>query len=313
MSEPGKVDAKLGADVFKLDQEPHIVIDVEKCRTVCTQRACLQVCPADLYELNDEGDMTVNWEGCLECGTCLICCDEKALTLAVPAGRLRRAVPDELTEAGVDLDRQATANAARRRRRAERRSSRTPSVPDGVTSRGHRRVCEDQSRPAARARQGSRAGARGGALQGGRPRKERPRGGPAAARRRRRRPHRGRRRGPGRPQDPRDHEGGPRHRRRRGRHRLRPGARRRRPGRRGPRPRARAREVGTVRPGAVRRGLDRRLLGPGALAGRRAARPARDRLRALSSRPPAPGCAPSAAWASRSRRSRRRCRRRRPW
>ena len=43
---PGSVDAKLGADVFKLDQEPHIVIDVEKCRTVCIQRACLQVCPA---------------------------------------------------------------------------------------------------------------------------------------------------------------------------------------------------------------------------------------------------------------------------
>ena len=69
MSEqPGKVDAKLGANVFKLDQEPHIVIDTETCRTVCTRRVCLQVCPADLYETNDQGDMTVNWEGCLECG-----------------------------------------------------------------------------------------------------------------------------------------------------------------------------------------------------------------------------------------------------
>jgi len=84
--QPGKVDAKLGVDVFKLDQEPHIVVDVEKCRTVCTQRACLQVCPADLYELNDEGDMTVNWEGCLECGTCLICCDEQALSWQYPRG-----------------------------------------------------------------------------------------------------------------------------------------------------------------------------------------------------------------------------------
>ena len=97
MSEqPGKVDAKLGADVFKLDQEPHILIDLEKCRTVCTSRACLKVCPADLYERNDQGGMTVNWEGCLECGTCLICCDAEGADLAVPAGRLRRAVPDEL-------------------------------------------------------------------------------------------------------------------------------------------------------------------------------------------------------------------------
>jgi ferredoxin like protein len=82
----GSVDAKLGADVFKLDTEPHIVIDVEKCRTVCVQRACLQVCPADLYELNDQGDTTVNWEGCLECGTCLICCDAQALRWQYPRG-----------------------------------------------------------------------------------------------------------------------------------------------------------------------------------------------------------------------------------
>ena len=30
--------------------------------------------------------MTVNWEGCLECGTCLICCDDRALTWTYPRG-----------------------------------------------------------------------------------------------------------------------------------------------------------------------------------------------------------------------------------
>ena len=83
---PGSVDAKLGVNVFKLDQQPHIEIDIAICRTVCTVRACLQVCPADLFALNDEGDMTVNWEGCLECGTCLICCHEKALSWHYPRG-----------------------------------------------------------------------------------------------------------------------------------------------------------------------------------------------------------------------------------
>ena len=57
------IDAKLGLDVFKLDKEPHIVIEQEICATVCTNRACLYVCPADLYELDDEKRMTVNWEG----------------------------------------------------------------------------------------------------------------------------------------------------------------------------------------------------------------------------------------------------------
>ena len=96
------------------------MIDVEKCRTVCTQRACLQVCPADLYELSDQGDMTVNWEGCLECGTCLICCDAQALRWHLPARRLRGAVPHELE---------------RRGRRAARPAARTQAVPSfGQTS-----------------------------------------------------------------------------------------------------------------------------------------------------------------------------------
>jgi len=55
------IDAKLGLDVFKLDKEPHIVIDHEICRAVCKKKVCLTVCPADLYELNDEGDVVVNW------------------------------------------------------------------------------------------------------------------------------------------------------------------------------------------------------------------------------------------------------------
>lgn len=80
------IDAKLGLDVFKLDKEPHIVIDTEVCRTQCIDRACLYVCPAGLYELDDTGRMTVNWEGCLECGTCMICCDKRALSWKYPQG-----------------------------------------------------------------------------------------------------------------------------------------------------------------------------------------------------------------------------------
>ena len=88
MSEPPRmtIDAKLGLDVFKLDTEPHIVIDHDVCAAKCTTRPCLYVCPADLYELDDQGTMTVNWEGCLECGTCQICCDHEALEWKYPRG-----------------------------------------------------------------------------------------------------------------------------------------------------------------------------------------------------------------------------------
>ncbi len=87
MSEPTSIDAKLGLDVFKLDKEPHIVIDNDGCSSTCVNRACLYVCPADLSEVDDQGRMTVNWEGCLECGTCMICCDRKALSWTYPRGQ----------------------------------------------------------------------------------------------------------------------------------------------------------------------------------------------------------------------------------
>jgi ferredoxin like protein len=79
------IDAKLGLDVFKLDKEPHILIHDDVCTSSqCRNRPCLTVCPADLYELDDQQKMVVNWEGCLECGTCLICCPWDALEWHYP-------------------------------------------------------------------------------------------------------------------------------------------------------------------------------------------------------------------------------------
>jgi ferredoxin like protein len=81
-----KVDTKLAQNLFKLDKEPHITIDQRICTTVCTERACIAVCPADLYELSERGQVVVNWEGCLECGACMICCSNGALKWNYPRG-----------------------------------------------------------------------------------------------------------------------------------------------------------------------------------------------------------------------------------
>jgi ferredoxin like protein len=80
------IDAKLAQNLFRVDHEPHIAIDHDVCAAVCERRACLVVCPADLYELDAAGRVTVNWEGCLECGTCLISCEGGALTWKYPRG-----------------------------------------------------------------------------------------------------------------------------------------------------------------------------------------------------------------------------------
>ena len=82
--EPMRMEAKLGWNVFKLDKESHIQIDHELCRKRCGLKICLHICPADLYTQDDEGNIKVDFEGCLECGSCLIVCPEGALTWKYP-------------------------------------------------------------------------------------------------------------------------------------------------------------------------------------------------------------------------------------
>jgi ferredoxin like protein len=78
------IEAKLGLNVFKIDDQTHIVIDHEVCRRKCRLRPCLTVCPGHLYTLDPEGRIQADFEGCLECGTCLIACPEGALTWFYP-------------------------------------------------------------------------------------------------------------------------------------------------------------------------------------------------------------------------------------
>jgi len=78
------IDAKLGLNVFKIDTESHITINQEICQSECQIRYCLHVCPADLYTLDREDKVQIKYEGCLECGTCLIACSHGALTWYYP-------------------------------------------------------------------------------------------------------------------------------------------------------------------------------------------------------------------------------------
>ena len=79
-----KIEEKLAIDAFKNDAESHITLDQETCKT-CKERFCIYACPAHLYGLNEEnGQMQVEFAGCLECGTCLIACPHGALTWHYP-------------------------------------------------------------------------------------------------------------------------------------------------------------------------------------------------------------------------------------
>lgn len=78
------IEAKLGLDVFKIDEKPHIIIDHDVCGEKCSVRPCLFVCPANLYTIDDKKEVAVDFEGCLECGTCFIACRDDALTWFYP-------------------------------------------------------------------------------------------------------------------------------------------------------------------------------------------------------------------------------------
>ena len=71
---------------YRVDLEPHIKLTRKVCES-CGHRACVFTCPARCYQWN-EGSARVDfaYEACLECGTCLIVCDRKALEWNYPRG-----------------------------------------------------------------------------------------------------------------------------------------------------------------------------------------------------------------------------------
>lgn len=83
MSERLSIEAKLGLNTFKVADKPHLIPDQDGCKK-CREKWCLHICPAKLYTLTPEGEIHVNWEGCLECGTCLIACSPHGLRWECP-------------------------------------------------------------------------------------------------------------------------------------------------------------------------------------------------------------------------------------
>lgn len=79
-----KIDDKLALDLFHIDKDAHIKVNQEICNK-CPHRACTYTCPVENYKLED-GKIVFSWEGCLECGTCRIICDQGAVEWDYPKG-----------------------------------------------------------------------------------------------------------------------------------------------------------------------------------------------------------------------------------
>ncbi|EPR36159.1 4Fe-4S ferredoxin, iron-sulpur binding domain-containing protein [Alkalidesulfovibrio alkalitolerans DSM 16529] len=55
-----------------------ITIDVEKCTG---DGECVDVCPVEVYELQDGKAVAVNEEECLGCESCVEVCEQDAITI----------------------------------------------------------------------------------------------------------------------------------------------------------------------------------------------------------------------------------------
>ena len=82
-----KVNVKdlLSRNAYKLSKESYIRVNQELCRE-CENRCCRYVCPDAVYLLDEEDKINVEYEGCLECGTCQVVCPHDAIEWDYPQG-----------------------------------------------------------------------------------------------------------------------------------------------------------------------------------------------------------------------------------
>lgn len=74
------IDDKLGLLRFNVDHhESHIEINKQFSDQREMDRL-IMACPAKLYDRADDGSLTFNYEGCLECGTCRVLSGGKGIT-----------------------------------------------------------------------------------------------------------------------------------------------------------------------------------------------------------------------------------------
>lgn len=90
MSAQIKVEDKLYQNRYIVDEgRPHIQIkDPKVCIGRCSSKPCTKLCPAGCYAADpDTGAVNLVTDGCLECGTCrIICQDEGNLSWTYPRG-----------------------------------------------------------------------------------------------------------------------------------------------------------------------------------------------------------------------------------
>ncbi len=80
------LEERMASVEFRVSPSAHITVESELCRS-CTTRACVTVCPANLFAETADGGILFNYEQCFECGTCyMVCNTQGAIRWSYPEG-----------------------------------------------------------------------------------------------------------------------------------------------------------------------------------------------------------------------------------
>jgi len=79
---------KIKLDTFNMDTSyQHVgIVDLTICREQCKSRACLKICPSQVYQWTDDinSDIFVHYVQCIECGACRIACPKQNIFFDFP-------------------------------------------------------------------------------------------------------------------------------------------------------------------------------------------------------------------------------------
>ena len=79
------ISERLNTLQYHVDETPHIEVDGEKCGD-CGAHPCLVFCPAKCFTAKESGGIDYYYVGCVECGSCFLLCDNKAVKWSYPTG-----------------------------------------------------------------------------------------------------------------------------------------------------------------------------------------------------------------------------------
>lgn len=79
-------DVLMTLKYFVDEAEPHLQIKDPAVCIRCVGKPCLFFCPVGAYRLQEDGEVQIGFQSCIECGSCRIACPPNNVSWKYPRG-----------------------------------------------------------------------------------------------------------------------------------------------------------------------------------------------------------------------------------